>query len=67
MVNMHQHRAIFQSVLVIVLQFVIMCLKSDNDYQLNFNKNMYIFFSFPNKYLFKSSHFCECILYYPFL
>ena len=57
-----QHRAIFErvsvigywifnSVSVIVFQFVIVCLKSDPVYQLNFMKSIHNLFSFLNKEL----------------
>ena len=40
---------IFNSVSVIVFQFVIVCLKSDTVYQLNFMKSIHNLFSFLNK------------------
>ena len=60
-----QHRAIFKksfsdwifnSVSVIVFQFVIVCLKSDTVYQLNFMKSIHNLFSFLNKDLLKRVH-----------
>ena len=40
---------IFNSVSVIVFQFVIVCLKSDTVYHLNFMKSIYNLFPFLNK------------------
>ena len=40
---------IVNSVSVIVFQFVIVCLKSDTVYQLNFMKSIHNLFSFLNK------------------